>query len=367
MGFATVEFQSSSSKLTTTFYPGGNETDYFGRFQPWLLLLLQDNTAEQQRIHKQNGTWSCLVASECSDGLLLPAWEPRIEPGDVLTTTFRAFVYLIALAYMLFGINVITERMLAAIEVIVSQKRAVVVTAKGGETHTVHVPRWHHVVATLTVYVIGTSTPEIFLPIAEVFKRRFEADDLGPAVVVGSGAYHLFLVTGVCLASCRSPRAKQIRDLNVFFVTAAYAIFAYLWIWAVVAVSSPGVIELWEALATLAMFPAIVLTAWAIERRFIWRIWLRAVVTWRHWQGGTSSRHETVIPDDIEHEDEGVMLDTVYERRRRLKRILHELRSQYPEKTRAELEELAEIRLIEEMPKDAVFYRRKFTQLFLRL
>ncbi|CAF1558040.1 unnamed protein product [Didymodactylos carnosus] len=55
---------------------------------------------------------------------------------------------------------------------------------------------------------------------------------------------------------------------SVFMITSFFGFFAYIWLFLVVSVISPDVIDLWEAIITLLMFPLVVLLAFAAEKGF---------------------------------------------------------------------------------------------------
>lgn len=61
-------------------------------------------------------------------------------------------------------------------------------------------------------------------------------------------------------------QVRKVKRVSVFLVTAAWSIFAYLWLYLITAVISPGVIEVWEALVTFAFFPMTVLSAYVADR-----------------------------------------------------------------------------------------------------
>lgn len=48
-----------------------------------------------------------------------------------------------------------------------------------------------------------------------------------------------------------------------------WSVFAYVWLYIIIAVISPGVVELWEGLTTFIFFPATVLTAYIADRRLL--------------------------------------------------------------------------------------------------
>ena len=59
---------------------------------------------------------------------------------------------------------------------------------------------------------------------------------------------------------------RQIKHLRVFFITASWSIFAYLWLYIIIAVTTPDRVDLWEAILTFVFFPATVLTAYIADR-----------------------------------------------------------------------------------------------------
>lgn len=90
--------------------------------------------------------------SQCKDGVILPAWEPQenITRGD---TVGRALVYAFSLAYMFLGVSIISDRFMAAIEVITSQEREIRVHDQNGVEQVVMVRYWNETVSNLTVRI----------------------------------------------------------------------------------------------------------------------------------------------------------------------------------------------------------------------
>ena len=73
--------------------------------------------------------------------------------------------------------------------------------------------------------------------------RNFHAGDLGPGTIVGSAAFNLFVIIGLCIYVIPSTEVRQVKHLRVFFVTATWSILAYVWLYLIIAQISPGVIE----------------------------------------------------------------------------------------------------------------------------
>uniref|UniRef100_A0A8C4TRJ7 Solute carrier family 8 member 2b n=1 Tax=Erpetoichthys calabaricus TaxID=27687 RepID=A0A8C4TRJ7_ERPCA len=210
---------------------------------------------------------SCLEKVECKPGIMLPVWEPQSpSPGDKVA---RAIVYFVALAYMFLGVSIIADRFMASIEVITSQEKEVTITKPNGETTVATVRIWNETVSNLTLMALGSSAPEILLSVIEVVGHGFKAGDLGPGTIVGSAAFNMFVIIGICVWVIPEGESRKIKHPRVFFVTATWSIFAYIWLYLILAVFSPGVVKVWEALVTLLFFPICVVFAWVADRRLL--------------------------------------------------------------------------------------------------
>lgn len=207
------------------------------------------------------------VRTNCTqDGLLIPLWRPQqgISIGDRIS---RAIVYLLALIYLFIGVAIISDRFMASIEVITSQKREIRKKNPDGTISITTVSIWNETVSNLTLMALGSSAPEILLSIIEVVGKGFQSGDLGPGTIVGSAAFNLFVIIAICIVSIPTGEIRRIRHLRVFFVTTAWSIFAYIWLWAIVAKISPGYIEVWEGTLTFLFFPLTVFSAYIVDTK----------------------------------------------------------------------------------------------------
>jgi len=59
---------------------------------------------------------------------------------------------------------------------------------------------------------------------------------------------------------------KKIFDMGVFITTSIASVFAYVWLFLVLQVISPGEVELWEAILTFSYFVILVILAYAADR-----------------------------------------------------------------------------------------------------
>ncbi|KAM9769940.1 sodium/calcium exchanger 1-like [Menidia menidia] len=211
--------------------------------------------------------------ADCVEGVLLPVWLPADPaPAERLA---RAAVYFLGLAYMFLGVSIIADRFMASIEVITSQERRVSVRGPGGERVTATVRVWNETVSNLTLMALGSSAPEILLSVVEVCGHNFNAGELGPNTIVGSAAFNMFVIIGLCVSVVPDGETRRVKHLRVFFVTASWSIFAYTWLYLILAVISPGVVEIWEGLLTLLFFPLCVALAYAADRRLLFHRYKR--------------------------------------------------------------------------------------------
>lgn len=180
-------------------------------------------------------------------------------PMYSLPNAFRAVLYMILLGWTFMGVAIVSDVFMGAIERITSRRKRIVDTKSG---HNITVKVWNDTVANLTLMALGSSAPEILLSVIELVNGKMHSGDLGPATIVGSAAFNLFCISAVCVMAIPAGEIRKIKDTHVFFVTAAFSIFAYLWLYFIVAVSSENVILLWEALLTFLMFPALVALAY---------------------------------------------------------------------------------------------------------
>jgi len=215
----------------------------------------------------------------CKDGVLLPAW---ITPGNDSGkgwVAVKAFVYFICMVILFIGISIISDRFMAAIEVITSQEKEITIKDKSsGKKHIVTVKIWNETVANLSLMALGSSAPEILLSVIEIIGRGFKAGELGPSTIVGSAAFNLFMITAVCVSVLPEGETRRIKHLNVFAFTASCSVGAYIWMYLILSVFSPGEIQVWEGVITLICFPGMVGIAWMIDCKLNFYRFLRKKV-----------------------------------------------------------------------------------------
>ncbi|XP_072407768.1 sodium/calcium exchanger 1-like isoform X4 [Chiloscyllium punctatum] len=357
----------------------------------------------------------CQGSYKCSEGVILPVWYPQ-DPsvGDKVA---RAIVYFVAMIYMFLGVSIIADRFMSSIEVITSQEREITVKKPNGETSTTTVRLWNETVSNLTLMALGSSAPEILLSVIEVCGHGFHAGELGPSTIVGSAAFNTFVIIAICVYVVPDGEVRRIKHLRVFFVTAAWSIFAYAWLYLILAVISPGVVDLWESLLTFIFFPLCVVFAWVADRRLLFYKYMykkyragrhRAIIIeteaerpevnpaaaaaaassakvdiemdgkmFNSLQEGAASTSSSTPPASPRPSAEPALdgaasagasalsKDQEEESRREMARILKELKQKHPDKEMEQLIELANYQVLSQQAKSRAFYRIQATRLMI--
>lgn len=270
----------------------------------------------------------------CQDGLILPAWIPKTNL-TVEIIWMRGTLYFLALGYIFLGVSIISDRFMSAIEKITSQERFFYIPKKSGGMTKVFVRVWNETVANLTLMALGSSCPEIMLSVIEIYAKHYEAGELGPGTIVGSAAYNLFGIMALCVMVIPKGQTRKIKRLGVFFVTATWSVFAYMWLYFILAVSSEGIVEVWEAVMTFMFFPVTVLTAYIADK-------------YAERKEARAEKHE--VRDEV-------LGDTLEQARLDYSDILKDLKSRNPLKKMNELEWMAEEVILSSGPKSRAYYR----------
>uniref|UniRef100_A0A8D3ECU0 Solute carrier family 8 member 1b n=1 Tax=Scophthalmus maximus TaxID=52904 RepID=A0A8D3ECU0_SCOMX len=324
----------------------------------------------------------CSKPEACARGVLLPIWEPQNPSfGDKVA---RATVYFVALVYMFLGVSIIADRFMASIEVITSQEKEITIKKPNGETTTTTVRIWNETVSNLTLMALGSSAPEILLSVIEVMGHGFQAGTLGPSTIVGSAAFNMFVIIGLCVYVVPDGETRKVKHLRVFFVTATWSIFAYIWLYLILSVISPGVVQVWEGLLTFFFFPICVLFAWVADRRLLFYKYV-----YKRYRTGKQrgmiieTEGDRPLPSKVDIEMDGKMLNShgvdfldgplgldldekdldEEETRRDMAKILKELKQKHPDKEVEQLIELANYQVLSQQQKSRAFYRCQATRL----
>jgi len=197
--------------------------------------------------------------------------SPVTLPGiNLLSARLLGIVYFVAMLYCFLGIAIVSDLFMGAIEVITSKERTAHAVS-GGVTATYTYKVWNPSVANLTLMALGSSAPEILLAIiGTVQTLDAEPDLLGPSTIVGSAAFNLLIISAICVNALPDGEVRRIKDVGVFFLTTFFSVLAYIWLYLVLRVISPGRVEIWEAVVTFALFPVMVVMSYGQDVGWRW-------------------------------------------------------------------------------------------------
>merc|ERR1719461_2822071 len=300
----------------------------------------------------------------CGDGLLIPIWRPydNLSGGDRFG---RGLLYITLMVYLFIGVAIASDKFMESIEMITAQEKEVSVKdPRTGKTQVVIVKVWNETVANLTLMALGSSAPEIMLSVIEIWAKGFKAGDLGPGTIVGSAAFNLFMIIGLCMYVIPDDEVRKIKHLRVFIVTATWSVFAYIWLYVILAPISRGRVESWEGILTFLFFPATVYTAYVADRRLFcykymsktYRMNKHGVVVQTE-KGDIEGRAEEKFKDFEEDENMDPALAEFERSRREYINTMKRLRLENPDITPAELEMRAREEVMKKGPKSRAYYR----------
>jgi solute carrier family 8 (sodium/calcium exchanger) len=176
----------------------------------------------------------------------------------------------------------------------------------------------------------------------------------------------------------------------VFAVTATCSLFAYVWLYIIVSVSSPNIVSIWEGLLTFAFFPLLVIIAWGADRKFNFYRYLRKRARRQKRQGvvvvqtgdydvvavktkdGYSRNTELDgkaydlengdVNADLDEESELLSHDLTEERRLKAIQVVREIRQKNPHADKETIDRILEQENLKAQPKSRAFYRIEATR-----
>jgi len=339
----------------------------------WMLLglLVVGTFATADDDTEEDGEEGDAAADEntginCDDGLVIPLW-PGTDQMSIGDRFGRGLLYAVLMLWLFIGVAIVSDKFMESIEMITAQEKEVSVKdPRTGKTQVVIVKVWNETVANLTLMALGSSAPEIMLSVIEIWAKGFKAGDLGPGTIVGSAAFNLFMIIGLCMYVIPDDEVRKIKHLRVFIITASWSVFAYVWLYLILGAISYGQVDSWEGIVTFLFFPATVYTAFVADRRMFFYKYLdkkyraqRGVIVQSE-KGDIENRAEEKFKDFDEDVDPAL---AEFERNRReyinaMKRI----RLENPDISLIDLETKAREEVMAKGPKSRAYYRAQATR-----
>merc|ERR1712198_468080 len=281
----------------------------------------------------------------------------------------RGLLYAVLMLYLFIGVAIVSDKFMESIEMITAQEKEVSIKdRRTGTTQVIIVKVWNETVANLTLMALGSSAPEIMLSVIEIWAKDFKAGDLGPGTIVGSAAFNLFMIIGLCMYVIPDDEIRKIKHLRVFFVTATWSVFAYVWLYLILGAISYGVVESWEGILTFLFFPATVYTAFVADRRMFFYKYFdkkyrvqRGVIVQSE-KGDIESRAQEKFKEFEDLEDMDPALAEFERNRRAYIQAMKRIRLENPNIALIDLETKAREEVMSKGPKSRAYYRAQATR-----
>jgi len=304
----------------------------------------------------------------CADGLLIPLW-PGTDEMSMGDRFGRGLLYGILMIYLFIGVAIASDKFMESIEMITAQEKEVSVKdRRTGKTQVIIVKVWNETVANLTLMALGSSAPEIMLSVIEIWAKDFYSGDLGPGTIVGSAAFNLFMIIGLCQYVIPDDEVRKIKHLRVFFVTATWSVFAYIWLYLILGTISEGKVEVWEGVLTFLFFPITVYTAFIADRRMLFYKYFdkkyrakKGVIVQTE-KGDIENRAEEKFRDFEDLEEMDPALAEFERNRREYINAMKRIRLENPNISLIDLETKAREEVMSKGPKSRAYYRAQATR-----
>jgi len=327
-------------------------------------LAAEDAAADDVEVEEEKEIVSTGI--NCEDGLLIPLW-PGTDDMSMGDRFGRGLLYAVLMLWLFIGVAIVSDKFMESIEMITAQEKEVAVQdPRTGKTQIIIVKVWNETVANLTLMALGSSAPEIMLSVIEIWAKGFYAGDLGPGTIVGSAAFNLFMIIGLCMYVIPDDEVRKIKHLRVFIITATWSVFAYVWLYLILGAISYGEVHSWEGIVTFLFFPATVYTAFVADRRMFFYKYLdkkyraqRGVIVQSE-KADVENRADEKFKDFDDDMDPAL---AEFERNRReyinaMKRI----RLENPDIALIDLETKAREEVMAKGPKSRAYYRAQATR-----
>merc|ERR1711944_73406 len=220
-----------------------------------------------------------------------------------------------------------------------------------------------------TLMALGSSAPEIMLSVIEIWAKGFKSGDLGPGTIVGSAAFNLFIIIGLCMYVIPDDEVRKIKHLRVFIVTATWSVFAYVWMYVIIGAITPGKVESWEGILTFLFFPATVWTAYFADKRlFCYKYMSKTYRMNKHGmivqteKGDIEARAQETFKEFEDLDSMDPALAEFERNRREYINTMKRIRLENPDITPAELELRAREEIMSKGPKSRAYYRMQATR-----
>jgi hypothetical protein len=178
-------------------------------------------------------------------GLFLPLHDSE----QLMPLSLRAIAYSCALSLILLASFRLAKILLAALAV---------VTDRTYSSDRERVPQRENT-AIIGVFVIacGIQIPTTLLGVIELVSNNYHVQGLGPSSVVDAGAFGMLAIGAASVLAVPAGQTREVASPAVAMLLVGMSATAYVFLAFILLVTSPGAIEVWEAVVTVALLPAV--------------------------------------------------------------------------------------------------------------
>merc|ERR1740128_1186008 len=176
------------------------------------------------------------------------------------------------------------------------------------------------------------------------------------------------MIIGFCMYVIPDDEVRKIKHLRVFFITATWSVFAYIWLYLILGPISYGEVEIWEGVVTFLYFPITVYTAFVADRRLFFYKYLdkkyraqRGVIVQSE-KGDIESRATEKFREFEDLDELDPALAEFERNRREYINAMKRIRLENPNISLIDLETKAREEVMSKGPKSRAYYRAQATR-----
>ena len=174
------------------------------------------------------------------------------------------------------------------------------------------------------------------------------------------------MIIGLCMYVIPDDEVRKIKHLRVFFITATWSIFAYIWLYFILGATSYGVVDAWEGILTFLFFPATVYTAFVADRRMFFYKYFdkkrQTGVIIETEKGDIENRAQEKFKEFDDLDDMDPALAEFERNRRAYIQAMKRIRLEDPTISLIDLETKAREEVMSSGPKSRAYYRAQATR-----
>ena len=83
------------------------------------------------------------------------------------------------------------------------------------------------------------------------------------------GIFNILIIAAISIIAIPNNESRRISNMSLFLTTSFFSLLSYVWLLIILTVTSPEKIEVWEAGATLGLFPVFCVASFCAEKNWL--------------------------------------------------------------------------------------------------